>query len=249
MLTLAGRVAIVTGAAQGIGHAIAEMYAKNGMKVVLLDIQEDKVKQVTDEFDAAGWEAKGIQCDVANNASISSAVAAAAMCFGGIDVVVNSAGILDAFKIEEMTRESWDRVLAVNLTGTFFITQAAIPYLEKSKAARVINISSNAGRMGGFEGSLSYAASKGGIISITYGMARQLAPRGILVNCIAPGTTITDIVNLYTPEVMERLRKRFPIGRMGRPEEIAAAACYYASEEASFTTGSVLDVNGGLFMG
>jgi 3-oxoacyl-[acyl-carrier protein] reductase len=164
-------------------------------------------------------------------------------------VLVNSAGILSTQNIKEMTRENWDRVLTVNLTGTFFMVQQTLPWLEKSPAPRIINISSNAGRMGGFEGSLCYAASKGGIISITYGLARQLAPQNILVNCIAPGTTMTDIVKAYTPEAMARLLPRFPLGRLGKPEEIAAAACFFASEEASFTTGAVLDVNGGMFMG
>ena len=127
--------------------------------------------------------------------------------------------------------------------------QQALPYLEKSRYPRVINISSNAGRMGGYENGLAYSASKGGVIALTYGLARRLAPKGITVNCIAPGTIESNMSRCYDESVRNRLLSRFPIGRFGVPEDVAAAACFFASEESGFTTGAVLDVNGGLFMG
>jgi 3-oxoacyl-[acyl-carrier protein] reductase len=139
--------------------------------------------------------------------------------------------------------------MAINLRGSFFTIQKALPYLERSRAARVINLSSNSGRMGGFENGMAYSASKGGIIAMTYGLARQLAPRKITVNCIAPGTIESDMSRARDAAALARLLSRFPLGRLGQPDEVAAAACYFASEEAGFTTGAVLDVNGGLFMG
>lgn len=129
------------------------------------------------------------------------------------------------------------------------MTQQAIAYLKNSEAPRVINISSNAGRMGGFENGLAYTASKGGMISLTYGFARRLAPQGITVNCIAPGTIDSDMSSEFEGEARERLLARFPLRRFGTPKEVAAAACYFASIESGFTTGAVLDVNGGMFMG
>ena len=152
-------------------------------------------------------------------------------------------------KIEEMTVDDWDKVMSINLRGTFLMIQKSIIYLEKSKFPRIINISSNSGRMGGFENGMAYSASKGGIIAMTYGIARQLAPKKITVNCVAPGTIESDMLNARDEDTRKRLLTRFPLGRFGTSDEVATAVCYFASEESGFTTGSVLDVNGGLFMG
>lgn len=249
MLTLKGRTAFITGAAQGIGYAIAELYAKNGMKVIIADIAEEKAHKSAERLKRDGLKVCHVICDVTQVESISDAMCEAAKTFGGIDVLVNVAGVLSMASIEEMTLTEWNRVMGINLTGAFFAVQQALPWLEKSNHARIINISSNAGRMGGFEGSLVYGASKGGMIALTYGLARQLGPKKILVNCIAPGTTLTEIAKSYTPEAIKRLEARTTIGRLGLPEEVATAACYFASEEAGFVTGAVLDVNGGMFMG
>ena len=139
--------------------------------------------------------------------------------------------------------------MSINLRGTFLIIQQSVKFLEKSNAPRIINISSNSGRMGGFENGMAYSASKGGIIAMTYGIARQLAPKKITVNCVAPGTIESDMLNARDEDTKKRLLTRFPIGRFGTSDEVASAVCYFASEESGFTTGSVLDVNGGLFMG
>ena len=247
-MTLTGRTAVVTGGSRGIGFAIAQKFAKGGMKIGILSIQAASARKAAQRLIAQGHHCFGLQCDVAELASVQDALENVNQHLGGIDVVVNSAGLLETLPIHEMTVECWDRVMGVNLRGLFLVVQQAIPYLEKSSAPRVINISSNAGRMGGYENGLAYAASKGGIISLTYALARRLAPKNITVNCIAPGTIASDMSKAYK-SAQQRLLERFPLGRFGTPEEVAEAACYFASEEAAFTTGSVLDVNGGMFMG
>jgi 3-oxoacyl-[acyl-carrier protein] reductase len=249
MFDLKGRIAIVTGAARGIGFAAAEKLAENGASVVLGDLNEPLVQEAAGRLKAKGYEALAVRMDVGRNDSIREAIAAAVKAFGGIDIVVNNAGILSALSIEEMTREEWDKVLNVNLGGTFFVIQAALPFLKKSQNPRIINISSLTGRNGGFEGSMCYAASKGGVISITRGMARRLAPFNITVNAVCPGPTETEILKGYTSEAQERQRNVSLLRRLGQPEEIAAAICYLASTEAAFVTGAMLDVNGGAHMG
>jgi 3-oxoacyl-[acyl-carrier protein] reductase len=249
MFDLKGRIAIVTGAARGIGFAAAEKLAEKGASVVFGDINEPLVQEAAGRLKAKGYEALAVRMDVGRNDSIREAIAAAVKTFGGIDIVVNNAGILSALSIEEMTREEWDKVLNVNLGGTFFVIQAALPFLKKSQNPRIINISSLTGRNGGFEGSMCYAASKGGVISITRGMARRLAPFNITVNAVCPGPTETEILKGYTPEAQERQRNVSLLRRLGQPEEIAASICYLASTEAAFVTGAMLDVNGGAYMG
>ena len=249
MFDLKGRIAIVTGAARGIGFAAAEKLAENGASVVLGDLNEPLVQEAAGRLKAKGYEALAVRMDVGRNDSLREAIAAAVKAFGGIDIVVNNAGILSALSIEEMTREEWDKVLNVNLGGTFFVIQAALPFLKKSQNPRIINISSLTGRNGGFEGSMCYAASKGGVISITRGMARRLAPFNITVNAVCPGPTETEILKGYTSEAQERQRNVSLLRRLGQPEEIAAAICYLASTEAAFVTGAMLDVNGGAHMG
>ena len=249
MFDLKGRIAIVTGAARGIGFAAAEKLAENGASVVLGDLNEPLVQEAAGRLKAKGYEALAVRMDVGRNDSIREAIAAAVKAFGGIDIVVNNAGILSALSIEEMTREEWDKVLNVNLGGTFFVIQAALPFLKKSQNPRIINVSSLTGRNGGFEGSMCYAASKGGVISITRGMARRLAPFNITVNAVCPGPTETEILKGYTSEAQERQRNVSLLRRLGQPEEIAAAICYLASTEAAFVTGAMLDVNGGAYMG
>ena len=246
-LTLSDRIAVVTGGSGSIGLAIAKKFAMSGMKIALLTKSAESADTAARALGTPS--AIGYGCDISDSSAVQAALAAIAEHFGGIDVLVNSAGILDQTSVAEITPEYWDEIMSVNLSGTFFTCQHAIPHLRASAAPRIINISSNAGRMGGFENGLAYTASKGGVISLTYGLARHLAPIGITVNCIAPGTIDSDMLRQWDKKTQQRLLQRFPLGRFGRSSEVAAAACYFASEEAAFTTGAVLDVNGGLFMG
>lgn len=250
MFSLNGKVAVVTGAAQGIGRTTAEEMAKLGAKVAVTDIDEKKMQTVVEGIRAAGGEAIFVHLNVASNESIEAAIQTVALAFGGIDIIVNSAGILGTSSIEDMQRNGeWNRVLDVDLSGTFFASQYALPYLKQSSAGRIINIASVTGRNGGFEGSMSYAAAKGGVIAITRGMARHLAAHKITVNAVCPSTTETEMLEGYSPERIANQTKHILLGRLGKREEIAAAVCYLASDEAAFVTGSMLDINGGAYFG
>jgi 3-oxoacyl-[acyl-carrier protein] reductase len=250
VLTLRNRTAIVTGGTRGIGYEIARKFLSAGMNVAIIGTNEKGVKEAAETLQGQGAACKGYVCDVSSVGEIKTTLKTIGEDFLSIDVLVNNAGILDVSKIGTLSEEEWDKVLDVNLKGTYFFTQEAVPYLEKSKHPRIINIGSNAGRMGGFENGLAYTASKGGVVALTYGAARRLAPKKITVNCVAPGTIETEMSkDNYDEEAHKRLLARFPLGRLGRPEEVAAAVCYFASEESGFTTGAVLDVNGGMFMG
>ena len=243
-MKLEGRKAIVTGGAQGIGLAIAKRLDAEGAQVALFDINEELVKKSAAELSRG----IGIRCDVSSPDSIEAAVREAAEKMGGLDIVVNNAGILPKSMIEDVTEKEWDLTLDINLKGAFFMSQKALPYPKESEHARIINTSSLAGRMGGFETCMAYSASKGGINAITMGMARQLAKYHINVNAVCPGTTETPITKAFSEEAMARLLTRIPLGRLGKPEDMAAAVAFLASDDASFITGHMLDVNGGMHM-
>lgn len=250
MFSLKGKAAVITGAAQGIGRTVAQKMAEMGAKVAVADINKEKIDAVVREIRENGCEAVGVIMDVRSNDSIEAAMKKSAEAFGGIDIIVNSAGILGTSGIEEMERDGeWNRVLDIDLTGTFFACQYALPYLKKSSAGRIINIASVTGRNGGFEGSMSYAAAKGGVIAITRGMARHLAKHQITVNAVCPATTQTEMLEGYTQERIDNQVKNILLGRLGKREEVAGAVCYLASDEAAFVTGLMLDVNGGAYFG
>jgi 3-oxoacyl-[acyl-carrier protein] reductase len=248
-MTHINKKAIVTGAAQGIGLGIASRLANEGAFVAICDIHGKKAEQEAEKLSKRGLKVIAVQADVSNTADIHRMIDHSADQFGGLDILVNNAGVLDSSSILDMKEETWDRVLAINLRGTFFCCQAAIPYLKKSSAPRIVNISSLAGRMGGFETGLSYTASKGGILSITMGMARQLASFGITVNALCPGTTESDIIKQWSPEQISGLKQRVPLGRLGSITDMAGAVAFLTSDDAGFITGVFLDVNGGMYMG
>ena len=248
-MTHDGKRVIVTGAANGIGLGIARRLAHDGARVALCDISLPKAQCEAQRLVDQGHQAIAVEADVANVGALRAMTARAADAFGGLDILVNNAGVLDASPILDMTEETWDRVMAINLKSVFFASQAAIPYLRQSSAPRIVNVSSLAGRMGGYETGLSYSASKGGILSLTMGMARQLAPQGITVNCLCPGTTESDIIRQWSDAQIQGLKARIPLGRLGTVKDMAAAVSFLVSDEAGFITGLFLDVNGGMYMG
>ncbi len=250
MLKLENRVAVITGGAQGIGLAMAERLTGQGANVVIADLNGEKASESAAKVTAlGGGKCIGVTCNVGDLESIKSAMKAAADEFGGIDILVNNAGILHATPIEDITVEEFDRQLMINLRAPFFVTQQALPYLKKSKAGRVINMSSVAGRMGSYASGMGYVAGKGGLIALTYGMARQYAAMGITINCICPGTVGTDMIKEWSDEQVQGLIDKIPAGRLGRPDEIASCVAYLASDEAAFVTGHAMDINGGMFIG
>lgn len=250
MFSLSGKSALVTGAASGIGKTGAEKLAELGARVAIADLNLEKAQLVADGIRKTGGEAIAVAMNVGDNESIETAVKQVAESFGGIDIVVNSAGILGTSSIEDMQREGeWNKVIDIDLSGTFFVCQKALPYLKESPAGRIINISSLSGRNGGFEGSMAYVAAKGGVVAITRGMARHLSPYKITVNAVCPGPTKTEMIEGYTPERIQNQVKNVLLGRMGEREEIAGAICYLASDEAAFVTGMMLDINGGAYFG
>jgi len=243
------RVALVTGAAQGIGLAVAQTLAKAGARIALADRQLEKVEEEALRLRQQGIKAEAFAVDVADIVSIEEMMKNVSARLGSLDILVNNAGVLSSTAVEDLSEQEWDRVFTINLRGVFFVVQKALPYLKQSSTARIINMSSLAGRMGGYETGMAYTASKGGVISLTYGLARQLAPYGITVNCVCPGTTQTDILKDWSESQIASLQATIPLGRLGQPQDVASAVRYLASEEASFVTGLLLDVNGGMYFG
>jgi 3-oxoacyl-[acyl-carrier protein] reductase len=244
---LDGKLALVTGASRGIGKAIAVTFAKEGADVALLATDEAKLKATDDEVTAAGRRAFVRAVDLRKTDDVKAAIDAARDALGGLDVLVNNAGITKDQLILRMKDEDWADVIDVNLTGMFRVTKAATRHLMKSKAGRVINVTSIVGLMGN-AGQSSYAASKAGIVGFTKSLARELASRAVTVNAIAPGFITTDMTASMTDEQKKELAERIPLGRTGAPEEVAHVAAFLASDRAAYVTGEVIKVDGGLAM-
>jgi 3-oxoacyl-[acyl-carrier protein] reductase len=243
---LAGRIAFVTGAARGIGLAIAEALARQGASTVLIDIDITKLASATQSI---GERALAIKADVSRPDEVQRAIQRTTQHFGALNILVNNAGICPMSDFADITEAEWDRVLAINLKGVFLCCQAALPYLRKSgRQGRIVNVASVAGQMGGVAVGAHYAASKAGLIGLSKSLARLLAADGVTVNCLAPGTAATDLIADWSEETQARLRAQIPLGRFAQPEEIAEAVCFLVSDRAAFITGATLDINGGLYL-
>lgn len=245
---MSSRTALVYGAAQGIGNACARMLCEKGYGVMLADINAEKVSASADQLNGEGYRAASVAVNVANLQEIEDASKATFDTFGSLDVVVHCVGILYTTSVEDTTPEQWDKVMSINLRSAFFAAQKALPYLKQGTDPRIVFIASIAGLMGGFNVSMSYSASKGGMLALAKGLSRQLAPYNITVNCVSPSTVNGEMAKAYTPEVMELQKSRSFLHRIAEPEEIAAAVCFLASDEASFITGATIDVNGGTYI-
>ena len=252
-MLLAGKVAIVTGAAQGIGRACAERLAKEGAKVILTDINAEAGQRVARAIAAAGGTARFAPCDVAKEADVNAAIATALEAHGRIDVVVNNAGILDDAPFLDLPVAEFDRILGVNLRGAFLMGQAAARQMVKqgppagaSQAGAIVNMSSINERFA-LPDHVAYSISKGGISQLTKAMAIALAPHGIRVNAVGPGTIETPLLDgvIKDKAFREKVLSRTPIGRFGQPREIAAIVAWLASEEASYVTGTTIFADGG----
>ena len=245
---LEGRVALVTGAAQGFGQAIAERLAAEGAMLALLDRQAGRLETVARSLAEAGATTVTLTADIASLAEVRAAVRRAAARFGRIDVLVNSAGILRLNDVLTCSEEEWDLVVDVNLKGTFLLCQAVLPLMVAQRYGRIVNISSSAGKQGGVLSGIAYNAAKGGVLSFTKSIARQFASLGITANAVCPGTGETPMGRQFTDEQLAILMQRIPAGRLATPADVAGAVAYLASDDAAFVTGEMLDVNGGMVM-
>jgi len=245
MIDLSGRVALVTGASRGIGRAIAQRLAAQGALVVAA-ARGENAKAVAGEISASGGKAESVSLDVTERDAAAQFVAAALERHGRIDVLVNNAGITRDQLLLRMKPDDWDAVIATNLTAAFALTQAALKPMIKQRAGRIICISSVVGQSGN-AGQANYAASKAGLIGFAKAVALEVASRGITVNVVAPGMIETDMTRALTGSAREEWASRIPLRRLGTPDDIASAVCFLASDEASYITGHVLAVNGGMY--
>ena len=246
MLDLTGKIAIVTGASRGIGRGVAQLLASRGALVIAAARGENAAATVSDII-AAGGRAEVVGVDVTDPAAVTQLVSGALDRHGRVDILVNNAGIVRDQLMMRMKREDWDAVIATNLTATFTCCQAVLRPMIKQRAGRIVIISSVVGQMGN-AGQANYAASKAGLIGFSKALAREIASRNITVNVVAPGVVDTDMTRAIADKAQVDWAAQIPLGRAGTAADVAAAVCFLASDEASYITGQVLGVNGGMYM-
>jgi 3-oxoacyl-[acyl-carrier protein] reductase len=249
MRLLEGKCAIVTGAGQGIGRAVAKGLAGQGCKVTIAELNGDNGVRVADDIQRGGGRALALTTDVSNEVSVGVMVASTLREFGTIDILVNNAAVFPASSVAEMKTEEWGKVLRTNLTGTFFCCRAVMPAMKEKSAGRIINFTSGRALQGSKHGA-HYAASKGGIIGFTKSLALELAPQGITVNSICPGAIDTPQPKAHVKDEAEfyAKAKRIPLGRVGQAEDLVGAVLFLASDWSSYVTGQMIVVNGGSIM-
>jgi 3-oxoacyl-[acyl-carrier protein] reductase len=248
IMTLSGRVALVTGASQGIGRACALKLAALGATVAVAARNQEKLIELVQEIDAAGGRAAAFPVDVGNEEQVKAAFKAALAQFGKLDILVNNAGITRDQLVMRMKRADWDSVLNTNLTSAYLCIQQVIGSMLKQRWGRIINITSVFGQMGQ-AGQANYASSKAGLIGLTMAIAREVGSRNITCNAVAPGFIETAMTSGFSEDFKQNAIKMIPLGRVGSPEDVASSVAFLASEEASYITGHVLNVNGGMLMG
>ena len=241
------RVAIVTGAARGIGYETARVLALDGVRVALVDLAERAAQQAAAQLRSEGLIAIGFGADVSNEEQICALVDHVIEEWQQIDILVNNAGICPITPLSEITVEEWDLVLAINLKGAFLCSRAVMPAMLQRQSGKIVNIASSAGQMGGLAVGLHYTASKAGILGLTKGLARILAP-AVQVNAVSPGTTESEMTKGWDTQEIDSIVSKIPAKRLGKPADVAAAVRFLVSEEADFITGQTLSVNGGLLM-
>src|SRR5512143_1832887 len=246
-MTLTGKIALVTGAAQGIGRDIALGLAADGADVAICDVNLEAAQQTAGEIEAKGRKSLAVKANVASSAAVTAMLDQVVSEFSRIDILVNNAGITRDGLILRMKDEDWDLVLSINLKGAFLCTKAALKFMSKQRGGTVINIASIVGAMGN-AGQANYVASKAGLIGLTKTIAREYANRGITANAVAPGFIETAMTQALSENVRQDLAKQIPMGKLGTPEDVANAVRFLASPWASYITGQVIHVNGGMYM-
>lgn len=244
---IAGKTALITGAARGIGFAIANRLADNGANVVISDILSDQAKEASQSIAAKGVKAIALAGDISKGEDVEKLFAAAQEEFGAVDILVNNAGITRDNLIMRMDEKAWDQVISVNLKGAFLCTKAVSRGMMKKRAGRIINMASIVGIIGNV-GQANYSASKAGLIALTKSSAKEFGSRGVTVNAVAPGYIATDMTETLPQEVKDSFLNNTPLKRPGTPEDIAGVVAFLASDEAAFITGQVIHIDGGLVM-
>jgi 3-oxoacyl-[acyl-carrier protein] reductase len=247
-MSLSGRVALVTGASQGIGRTCALRLAKDGAAVAVAARNQEKLNELVAEIKAAGGDAAAFALDVANEDQIKETIKAAIAQFGKVDILVNNAGITRDQLVMRMKRADWDAVLQTNLTSAYLCIQQVIGSMLKQRWGRIINITSIFGQTGQ-AGQANYAASKAGLIGLTMAIAREVGSRNITCNAVAPGFIETAMTAVLSDEFKQAAVKQIPLARVGTPDDVAGAVAFLSSDDASYITGHVLNVNGGMLMG
>ncbi len=247
--TLKGRTAIVTGAGQGMGRAVARTLAGMGARLVVNDLSEPAAEHAAAELRSSGAESIAFGADVTDAPAVQAMVDWAADAFEGVHILVNNAGILYPTQVADISEEEWDRVIDVNLKGTFLCSQAVLPAMQAAGWGRIVNFSSTAGKNISTVGGAHYTAAKAGVLGFTRHLAKEVAPLGITVNAVCPGLIDTEMVRSTIDEDRTRAyAESFPIARLGRPEEVADLVAFLATDRAAYITGASLDINGGDLM-
>lgn len=247
MATMTGKVALVTGAARGIGQAIAKKLASEGCDVALCDLKAEWLAETVGLIEAMGRKVKCFEVDVGNSAAVDAAVNGAVKEFGKIDILVNNAGITKDTLMIRMSEQDWDAVMTVNLKGTFLFTKAVARPMMKQRTGAIVNVASIIGLIGN-AGQCNYAASKAGVIALTKSAAKELASRNVRVNAVAPGFIETKMTEALPEEVRTKMLGAIPMGRFGQPEDVANVVLFLASDMSSYMTGQVLPICGGMVM-
>lgn len=246
-INLTGKVSLITGSTRGIGRAIAEKLAQAGSKLIITGTSRSRAESVAREIsEKYSVDAFGVEMNLSNEESVKEAFKEIYKKFEGIDILVNNAGITRDKLFLRMSLKDWEEVIRVNLTGTFLVTQNALKKMLKQRWGRIVNISSVVGFMGNV-GQTNYATTKAGLIGFTKSLAKELAPRNILVNAVAPGFIETDMTAVLSEEIKEQYKKQIPMNRFGSPEEVANVVLFLVSDLASYITGEVIHVNGGMY--
>jgi len=245
-----GKVAVVTGAGDGIGRAIALALAREGADVAVNDVESERAERVSAEISAIGRRSLAVTADVGQGSAVDEMFDRVISSFGTLDILVNNAGIGQRLVAEDITEADWRRVVDVNLTGVFLCSRAAIRVMKPRRRGQIVNVASIAGKRISIHGGVHYTASKAGVIGLTRHLAFELGPFGIRVNAICPGETLTSLMErIGDPAVLEQSRRRTPLGRLATPEDQANAVLLLLSERAEFITGVALDVDGGMLLG